>query len=332
MPPTRAATTLRVTFVVGAITVTAVLTMAAMFLVVVHSPRIDGWLVAPSLALVGTLIGPLVLGALLAFWDVESSTEARRFYRRALSLVVGIQVIAAVAMTVYCAVADAPIWMAVAFTGVGIGLTAAAVTIGPAAQRAEERRAVGAHAAWQPYTSPEFRSDLRKAAWTATITFVVTAALIVVMVISLGIDVWNFIAWPLIFAVISVGIVCTLVVFRLAQRQRDAVGTDLGRVRMIGKAVLRGKSDELSEADQPAAAKFADLSWVTQGYQLASQTCIYVALSAMQIFSLTSGIPNPFTGWILALFVLLWIVTTPIAIIQLRRTRRYAEGHRELIA
>lgn len=332
MPPTPAATTLRVTFVVGAVTITALLTLCAMLLLVVQSPPIDGWLIAPSLAVVGALIGPLVLGSLLAFWDAESSPGARLFHRRALRIVVGIQIIAAVVMTTYCAATGVPIWVAIAIVGAGIGLAAAAVTIGPAVQRAEERRTDYAHAAWQPYTSAEFRSDLRRAGWTAAITLVVAAAPIGVVVNSLSADAWSFIAWPLIFAVISVGVFCTLVVFRLAQRQRDAVGTDLGRVRVIGKAVLRGKSIDLSEADQVAAAKFAELSWVTQGYQLASQTCIYVALAAMQVFTLASGIPNPFAGWLLAFFALLWIVTTPIAIIQLRRTRRYAQRHRELVA
>jgi MFS family permease len=317
-----------VTFVVGAVTVTT-LFLAVSLLLLVQSARIDGWFIAPSLALVGTLIAPLALGSLLSFWDVEASPDARRFNRRARWIVAALQVVSAVIMTAYCAFTGAPIWVAVTIAAMGIALTAAAVTIGPAAQRADQRGADETPAVWQPYTPAEFRSDLRKAVWTAAMTLIVTGALIGVVVMSLGIDGWSFVAFPFIFAAMSASVVCTLVVLRLSQRQRDAVGSDLGRVRFIGKAVLRRNQIHLSETDQLAAAKFAQLSWVVQGYQLASQLLIYVGFAAIQIFTLTT---NPFAVWLLALFVLLGIVMTPIAIIQLRRTRRYAEAHRELVA
>jgi hypothetical protein len=325
------ASAVRIAAFVGMFVLTTALIVGAGLLLATHRPEVDGWLILALLAVGVTLTGPLVLGAVLTFWDMDRSLGARRIHRNVLWIVVGIQVLATVMVAVYSAVTGAAWWWPAVFAGTGIVLTAVAARVGPALRRAEERSRGDEPASPGIYTRAEFRRDMLRLAWAAVIAFAVTAIGVGALIALLGVEFWWLLAWPGLFAVLAVSVGCSLAVIRLGRRQRDAVGGDLGKLREIAKVVVRMKDIPLSDEDEIAASRFAQVSWVTQAYQLASTVCGYISLIFLQAVSVGTGVPIPFAAWLVGTITVALVVLVSISVVQLRRTRRYALAHRHLV-
>lgn len=307
--------------------VTSALTAGGAFLLAVQTPRPGGWLLLASTAIAGYVIAPITLGSLLAFWDMDRSAGARRAYRRTVWAVIALQAISTILMCAYTALTSAPWWLTALFTGVAAALTVAAVLIGPVLRKAETPAASAAGD-----TRAEVRRDVRRITVTAVVVLLVTGVGLVILIVVTGDgDHFRLLAYAPIFAVMATGLACSLVSLRFGRRQRDAMGGDLGRVRDIAKVVIRGRSIPLSPEDTAAAARFAALSWVAQAYQLASFTCLFVALAAMQCMSLATDEPSPLHIWLLAFLAVTFVVLVPLVVVQLRRTRRYAIRHAALV-
>ena len=84
------------------IVITTGLLMGGVFLLVVHTDdKYAIWVFVASLAMMIFVYGPLTLGSVRAFWDVTGSEDSRRYYRRVILVVIGLEVLAAVVTVVY---------------------------------------------------------------------------------------------------------------------------------------------------------------------------------------------------------------------------------------
>ncbi|MDY7529982.1 MULTISPECIES: hypothetical protein [unclassified Cryobacterium] len=88
---------------------------------------------------------------------------------------------------------------------------------------------------------------------------------------------------------------CILVALPLNRRLRESVSRDLGRLRKVGKVVLRGKHLELDHDEPVAAAKDAVLISMVFPFQLAYITLLYAGLRIQQAQSLVSGTRSEFS-------------------------------------
>ena len=90
-----------------------------------------GWtFILATIAMSALVFAPVLLGSLLAYWDVRRSDAAAAFYRRWLLVLVAIEVAGAVAIFVYAAITHSPWWLPVVFTTVGFVLFGAALIQG----------------------------------------------------------------------------------------------------------------------------------------------------------------------------------------------------------
>ncbi|TFC44044.1 MULTISPECIES: hypothetical protein [unclassified Cryobacterium] len=97
-------------------------------------------------------------------------------------------------------------------------------------------------------------------------------------------------------AFIAAALACILVTLPLNRRLRESVSRDLGRLRKMGKVVLRGKQLELDHDEQVAAAKYAVLISIVIPFQLAYITLLYAGLKIQQAQSLVSGTRSEFSS------------------------------------
>ncbi|MEB0307422.1 hypothetical protein QN345_19205, partial [Cryobacterium sp. 10I1] len=112
---------------------------------------------------------------------------------------------------------------------------------------------------------------------------------------------------------------------------RESVSRDLGRLRKMGKVVLRGKQLELDHDEQVAAAKYAVLISMVFPFQLAYITLLYIGLGIQQVQSLVLGTGSDFSiGLIIALIVVL-LAFFPLFGRRIYRARKYARDHAELL-
>jgi uncharacterized membrane protein len=228
-------------------------------------------------------------------------------------------------------VTAAPIWVPFVFIGIGAVLLVAAMFVGRLLRAREPR--TWSQDVPREYSREERSRDLRRIGITMLITFVITSTASVTLIVVTGPDGWLTLAvLAIALTLISGSLVSSFVVMRLGRTARTLVDGDLGRMRVIGKVVVRGKDILLSDEDQDAASRYAPLARVLLAYQLANFVLIYVALALMQVNLLTSERTAPFLV-VFSIAFLIFIavglaVLVPLQVRQMRRASQYAATHR----
>ncbi len=304
--------------------VVALLSAGAAILVGLNTPPGHGMAWLSSLAVGGYLLAPVLLASLMSFWDTTASEDARRGFRRALIVNVGLQVLATAAMCVFTVLTGAPWWLTVLFTAVGVAAMAGAVAVLPRLRRMDRARpAVDPRSA---YGRTQLRRDLRKILLTMLVTLIGVAALIGVLTIFFPGDLVSLLRYPPLFAAMGGAIACLLASGRISRQIRDLVGGDMGRANRIGKVVVRGKNAQLSPEDEELVPTYASLAWVAQAYSVPGFVLLVGAAVAQQVFTIVDDPSDPWPLWFTAVAGVTLIAILPVTIIQLRRTRAYARS------
>ncbi|ARC58517.1 hypothetical protein AS850_15625 [Frondihabitans sp. 762G35] len=283
-------------------------------------------LIVQTLALTVLVYGPLTMGSFRAAWDVEGSQESRTYYRRVVRITLGLEVVAAIA-SVGVAVARSSGWVvSLAFVGIGIVLTAAALIVGPVAARWDRAHPAPSRG-WVAIQPAEVRRKI-------LIAFVVFGALVVLAVVAaaaltgLGLDAPSLLAllpYSLSLAVIGAGLVLVFSTLSWSRRLREVTDRDPSRLRRVAKVVLGRKSLDLDEQDKTAAARFASVTSITMPVQLAYLVLLYAGIMLQQVGALIRGdvFPMVLVGFSIAALA----VFIPLYTSRIRRARRYAREH-----
>jgi hypothetical protein len=325
-------------FILSIIVATALL-MGALFLIIFTAPRHlnTGLVVVSAIAPAVFIYAPLMLGSLTTYWDVHNSPDSRRYYARWLWITVGLEVLAAIGLVIFAVVAPAPIWVAVLIIGVGVVLTVVAPVIGRALLRYDRKRRpdADADASWTPITRTEIAKKVRAVGITFLVTLIIAGigtAILDATTSKSGLDAATDLVFTLDFAFLAAGIACIVVTLPLNRRLRESVTRDVGLLRKVSKVVLRGKSIDLTADEQKAAAKYAVVIPVIITFTLAYVALLYLGTGLVQVRQLIAG--DDLTGTspiVLGLYAVVLVVVFPLNIVRIRRARRYASDHADLL-
>jgi hypothetical protein len=310
------------------------LQLGGTFLIIEASPRhSDGAVILAASSLVVLIFGPLVLGSVSAQWDVRASEGGRTYFRRAIWVVLGLEVLAAIAVVLYAVIVRAAAWLPVMFIAGGALITVLALVAGRLLRRYEET-----HPRPEPAWEPISRREIRKKILIVAVTFV--AALVVGLVVF-GVLLNNEshrssetatqISYAFQFAAIGAAMANIIVAIPLNRRVRDIVGRDLGVVRTVAKAVLSKKKVELGPSEEVAAARYATIVPTILGFMLGYFTLLFIGLIIQQVrFMFEPRIAAFGVGFTVFLVAVL-IFAYPYYVVRIRRARRYARDHPALL-
>lgn len=322
-------------FILSILVATA-LVMGGLVVLIFSAPHpADGLVIAGSFALSLFVYGPLTLGSLTTYWDMKRSPESRRYYARWWWITVALEILAAIALIIF-AIGSAPIWLAPLFIAVGAILTVIAPVIGRALLRYERKRRPDADALenWTPITRDQIARKVRAVAITFVVTFVIAIIAIAILghFVGKALDTFGTEAtFAAEFAFIAGALACIIVTFPLNRQVRESTTRDIGVVRKIGRVVLRGKTADLSSDEEIAAAKYAVVISITLPFTLAYVAMLYIGIGIGQVRSLSSDHPSGISLFVIWLYVALLVVLVPLYIVRIRRARRYAREHADLL-
>lgn len=297
------------------------------------TPKASIWaVILASFALSILTYGPLLLGSLTAYFDVQTSSYSRRTFRLWLIVVGALEVVAVICIVAYAVLAGAPVWVPLLFIGIAGALTVIALGMGRWIFKRERARS-SAQEPWSPVSS----DDLRRMVFIVAITFVVGLVVAMVTLLLLGRSaapaaVTTALLLSVGFAFFTAAFACSMVTLKLQRRLRDLADHDLGQTRKLTKVVLGRKPLKLDDDETIAATKFAVLLPTILGFQLGFILLLYVGIAFQQIAAMTrSGLGTPiFIGVLVAMAVMLaWIV--PLQARRIRRARTYARDHADLL-
>lgn len=315
-----------IAFIVTVLLATAVL-LGGVSIVVLETPDAEPWL-GPfaTLALTTLIYGPLVLGSLNAYWDVRRTEASRRSYRWWLGIVVGVEVLAAVAIVVFAVVAGAQLWIPVLFIGGGAVLLVVALVAGRWLGRREQR-----HPLTDRPLAVMDRRQFRRRVLIVALVFVVGMAvgLLACVLIALAADepLAPLLSFAFQVAFLAATLAALLVARPLNLALRESAGRDLGLMRRLSRVVLRGKHDDLTADEQAAAVRYAVVAPQALGFQLAAMTLLYIALLLQYLRTLLLDDASAFYTATAVILVAVMVVYYPILIVRIRRASRYAEEH-----
>jgi len=320
---------------IAAVVIATALIMGGTFLIVAHSAhRLSGVELLAIVPLTVFVYGPLLLGSLTTYWDVDVSDAGRRSFRRFLWVVLGLESLSGVAVVVYAVLTPAPPWLAVLFIGGGAVLTVLALAVGRALRRYTSSR----EATRRPFAAVDAR-DLRKR--ILIVAGVFALAVVVGLVVFLGFladpadGVATELSLALQFAFLAGGIAALAVTFPLNKRLRETVGSDLGAMRRVSREVLGRKDMQLDPGEQVAAARYAALAPTVLGFSLTYLGMLYLALLMQQARLLDGGthshLSPVFTIGLTIALVAFLAFFTPYYLVRIQRARRYARDHANLL-
>lgn len=317
-------------FVVSILVVTAAL-LGGVVLIVRATPDADPWLgPLATLALTILVYGPLLLGSLNSYWDVRRNDESRRYYRLWFWIILGLEVLAAVAIVVFAVAASSPVWVPVVIIGGAALLLVVALLVGRWLGVRDDRRPLD-DSSIQVIDGAQIR---RKIGIVALVFAVALAAgLVFGVLVALRSDEpgGRFVLFALQIAFLAATFAGILVARPLNLALRESAGRDLGLVRKLTRVVLRGKGIALDPAEQVAAVRYAVVARTALGFQLGYTTLLYAALLLQYLGSLIDGPPPLFYTVLAIALVVVLVVYYPIFIIRIRRAARYAEEHDALL-
>lgn len=270
------------------------------------------------------VVGPLFLGAWLAWWDPRRSDAARRIARRVRIVVIAFEVLASVVLVWSLAAAGAPVWVGpVMILGV-VAATFGAVWVGEFVRRT----ATPPRPSADVYSRAAASRDVRRVALAAGITFAVALAALLVLAALADLSVWDAVGFAVVAAAFAVSIVCNLVVVRLGRAQRAVFDGDVGRVRRVAKIVLgrRSADDSASDEDLAAAARYASTVWVAIAYQAGASVSLFLSLVLIQVFAFVRT-GSTFSLVFVIVCSVIAVAFALLSAVQIRRARRYAREH-----
>lgn len=319
--------------------VASILEAAAIIAVVIASPHVHaGLLILPTVAVGAFFYGPILFGSMSFYWDFDSSHGSRRYRRTVLAILIGVDVLAVAAIIVFSVIAGSAIWLPIALIVLAALLLVVAPLIGRALRRYDDKHGEG-QPIWSPIAPDVIRRKIRRIVITFIVAFVVT--LILVSVVSLLLErdksdpgvIITAIVFAVEFACLSAGLAAAIVSFSMAKAMRAATGRDPSVVRKVAKVVLRGKTIDLSDEEQRAAARYAPAAGVYLPFMLAYIALLYTGLAIQRVYSLLNDKTiDPLFDWgFLVLLIVVLVVFFPLYIQRTRRARRYAEEHADRV-
>ncbi|RPE76058.1 MULTISPECIES: hypothetical protein [unclassified Frondihabitans] len=315
-------------FILTIVLATGILMGGVVLLVLQGNSENPAWIFAQTLAMIPFVYGPLTIGSFRAYWDVAGSEESRRYFRRVVSIVIGLEGVAAV-ITVVCAVAtsSAPL-IPIVFIGTGAILTAVALLVGPVAYRYDR-----AHPRPQQEWVAIEPTEIRRKIVTVAVTFVGVLALglvglgVLSAVVPRSLSLLQVLIFALSFACIAGGGVALFSTLPWNRRLRDVTDRDPARLRRIAKVVVRKKPGELDPQDMTAAARYAAVISITMSFQLAYLVLLYAGIVLQQVNTLQEGIGDSFSIILIVILVAVLVVILPLQVVRIRRARRYVTEH-----
>lgn len=320
-------------FILSVVLAGALVFAGSLLLVVAAPDASPGVLVLALVPLTVFLYGPTILGSIRAYWDVTGSDESRRYFALWYRIILALEVLAAVAIVLFTVLAGAPAWLPLVFITGGALLTVLALLVGRALRRRDVARAV----APPPWAAISRHEIVRKIAVIAIVFVAVLVIGIVVFTVLLSMSEKDVptVALSLLFAAefafFGASFACSIVTLPLNRRLRDSVGGDLGLLRKVGRVVLKAKPIDLNLEEQVKAAKYAVLVSVVFPFQLAIVVLLYAGFVLQQVQFLVTDIQSPFAVFFLIAFPVLLVVLVVLHAVRIRRARRYARQHADLV-
>ena len=299
------------------------LIIAAPLLLLGVAPPEDEWTL--MLAAFGVLLlggGPLVLGSLLATWDVRRGAGGRRALR-AWYLGVGLaEVVGAAGVVAYGVLNGAPVWVPVLFVAVGAALTGVAVVVGPALLRREQADRAGA-----PPWAPVARREIRRKVVIIALVFgaVLIAASFALLVFAGFEDAAESLLVGLGLAFTASALTCMIVSAPFNRALRESVGGDTTLLKKVGKAVLGRRRVDLDPTERDAAMIYAQVSSITLPFQVAWITLLYAGLMIQQITRLLDEV-DVFSLVLLIILAAILLVVLPLMLVRISRSRRWVRA------
>ncbi|MBF4580319.1 hypothetical protein [Frigoribacterium sp. VKM Ac-2530] len=274
-------------------------------------------------------IAPIVLGAVLAAWDVPTTHREQQRARRLLGWMLGVQAGGAALVLLSAWLSDPPAWLPASFVALGAALTVVALVAGPAV--GEHVRQGAEPVEWRQVPRGEVRRGVR----TVTLAFVLTflPAAVGLSFVPLddddsGADLL-FVAAGLGFLAASVA--CTVVSFRLMKQAGAVIGRDHDRARRIGKAVLSRRPLELGPDDERAAARWASVSAVSLPVQYAQSATLFAGLICNQLPQALGEDGWIFSRVLMVVMAAMLLGFAPFFLTRASRARRYAAARAHLL-
>lgn len=298
----------------------------------------DGWhLVFMSFGAVAVIVGPLVLYAVLGFWDVHRSTSANVSYRRYRLFAIASTVVGAILFAMWGIIAGAPWWVVGLFIAVGVALLGGVIAAGPQLQLDLSRRPAPASRPWELVTRAQIRRVGRASLISGSVAFVIAAAAGASLLISFdAVSEWPIGVLGVVYVTVLAAVIPVFVAnFRLTKLIRETLDGDMGLARKFARVVVKHKPDDLTEGEQRMAARWASLVWLLLVGQLVVQIPILLFVVVLPLSRFLSGdqdpVQNIFPIIIVAAFAFMVAYAVPVTIRSVLRARRYAEQHVSLI-
>ena len=327
---------MRVIAYISTIIVATALMLGGAVIVAFSTPRVAG--VGPlGVALaVGALsifiYGPVILGSLTAYWNVRRSEDATRYFRRYLTVILGLDVLGVAAIVLYAVITGAPAWIPAIFIAVAAVLMVAARLIGPWLLRRDE-----AHPhpkdEWRPVEHREIMRKIAKIAMTFVVTLIVGLVVFGLLYQNRpdGSGFGRAVFSSVQFALIASAFAGILVSLSISRQLRSVTDRDLGLTRRFGMRVLRNKPVELNARETALSAKYAAVMSVVLSFQLTYFILLYCGIGLQQVQQLVSGRTSTVPAVLPLFLIVVLIVLVPLLLVRIRRARTYAAQHAHLL-
>ncbi|MEJ3403687.1 hypothetical protein WDJ51_02960 [Rathayibacter sp. YIM 133350] len=313
--------------VVSTIVATALL-LGAIFLLIRTTPHVaPGFILLSTTALTVFIYAPVFLGAVLAYWDMSVSPDARRFFRRLLGWTIAVEALGVLAIILWAVLVGAPAWLPAVFIVVAAILLGIAIVVGRALMRHEQ-----SHPRPQRPATAWTRKEIWVRVAIIAAAFVVTAVIVIVIFISVGLledadKVWT----PVSFALQAGFFVSALTGIVLAapmnRRLREALGSDVTRARVIVKVVLRRKRLLLDTQERRAAVRYATLVPTLLVFSVIFLTLLYCGIGLQQASMLARGPGSLISAILLPLLAIVYVWFIVQTILRTRNARAYLRDH-----
>ncbi|KQO95685.1 hypothetical protein [Leifsonia sp. Leaf264] len=259
---------------------------------------------------------------------MRRNEESRCYYRWWFWIVVGLDVLAAVAIVVFSLAAASPIWVPVVIVGGAALLLTVAIVVGRWLGVRDDRRPPDDRA-----LSVIDGAQIRRKILIIALTFVIAMAAGLVFTTLLALadagaePSGRFVLFALQIALLAATFAGIIVARPLNLALRESAGRDLGLVRKLARVVLRGKDIELAPDERVAAVRYAVVARSALGFQLGYTTLLYLALLIQYLGVLIDGEPPLFYTVLAMILVVVLVIYYPIFIVRIRRAARYAQEH-----
>ncbi|NIJ05164.1 hypothetical protein [Frigoribacterium faeni] len=279
------------------------------------------------------VLPPLVLGAVLAAWDVPASDAGRRRHRRFLAAVLGAEVAGAALVLVSAVLSGSPAWLPASFVAVGAVLTLVALWAGPALGERAGRRA--AEQAESPTWRPPTRTEVRRAVRTVALTFALTFVPVAVGLSFVPGEDDDGGAQALLVAAglafIAASCACLVVSLRMQRTVTSLFGRDQERARRVGRAVMGRRAVELGPDDERLAARWASMNRVAYPVQIAQSELLFAGLLCQQLPLALSDDAWIATRVLVVVLPVAMVAFVPLFLVRHRRLRRFADDHAHVL-